>query len=497
MKGALKVTLWGREVGRLLWDKNRSNSYFTFNPEYLNDGLDISPLSASIHGLQGRMPVWGEQGKYQRLPPFLADSLPDDWGNQLFEIWRTEQKIPTAEITCLEKLSFIGKRGMGAFEFEPETRIVRSHEKVDVKSLVDMAGRIFSERVNLRIAPEESLTMQSLIAVGTSAGGRQPKAIIARNRTTGEIRSGQIAGLADHDYCILKFGDPQRSSAEIEMTYFEMARMAGIDMMDSCLLDVEGNKHFLTKRFDRAANGDKLHTQTLAALYPQADSYEKLLWVCRKMRLSEKDCEEVFRRMVFNVLANNTDDHDKNFSFIMDKTGKWRLSPAYDITFIFNYGGYQPQEERCLMLRGKTSGITKDDIMSFAKDNGIRHARSIVSSVLSAISSFRQLASKNGIGEEWTGRIETCLNSRLQDWGENEAQKPTSILIDGHAVENARIEQAYKGNYHLLATIDDKDRKYIFRPNTEEYACISMVGISNMTSESLYALVSKYLIQKK
>lgn len=495
MKGALKVMLWGREVGRLLWDKSRNNAYFTFNPEYLNDGLDISPLSASIHGLQGRLPVWGEQGKYQNLPPFLADSLPDDWGNQLFEIWRTEQKIPTADITCLEKLSFIGKRGMGAFEFEPEAERGRTNDKVDVKSLVDMAQRIFLQRENLRIAPEESLTMQSLIAVGTSAGGRQPKAIIARNRTTGEIRSGQIAGLEDHDYCILKFGDPQRSSAELEMTYFEMARMAGIDIMDSCLLDVEGNKHFLTKRFDRTADGGKLHTQTLAALCPQTDSYEKLLWVCRKMRLSERDCEEVFRRMLFNVLANNTDDHDKNFSFIMDKTGKWRLAPAYDMTFIFNYGGFQPQEEHCLMLRGKTSGITKEDIISFAKDNGIRHTQSIIKSVLSAVSSFRQIARKNGVGEEWIGRIETCLDSHLQEWSEKENTTNTFRIIGGHKVENVRIEQAYKGNYHLLANIDGKERKYIFRPTSEEYATINKVGISNITVDRIYEMVEQYIIK--
>jgi len=285
-----------------------------------------------------------------------------------------------------------------------------------------MAQRIFSQRGNLRIAPKESLTVQSLIAFGTSAGGRQPKAIIARDRATGEIRSGQIAGLKSHDYCILKFGDPQRSSAELEMTYFEMARMASIDIMDSCLLDMEGDKHFLTKRFDRDKNGEKLHTQTLAALCPNTDSYEKLLWVCRKMRLSERDCEEVFRRMLFNVIANNTDDHDKNFSFIMDKTGKWRLAPAYDMTFIFNYGGFQPQEERCLMLRGKTSGITKDDIRSFAKDNGIRHAPSIVKKVIRAVSSFRQLARKNGVGEEWIGRIETCLAAHLKEWAVTQNQ---------------------------------------------------------------------------
>ena len=229
--------------------------------------------------------------------------MPDAWGNQVFECWRIQNDIRNQEITPLEILSFIGKRGMGALEFIPESSGIRKSEKLNMKALTDLAQRIFVERENVRLMPDESLTMQSLIAVGTSAGGRQPKAIIAINPKTGEIRSGQIAGHKGFDYCILKFGDAERSSAELEMAYYKMAMAAGINMMPCKIIEVEGQKHFITHRFDRDEER-KLHMQTLAALYPDADSYEKLLMVCRKMRLPESTQEKVFRRMVFNILAN-------------------------------------------------------------------------------------------------------------------------------------------------------------------------------------------------
>lgn len=337
--------------------------------------------------------------------------------------------------------------------------------------------------------------MQALIAVGISAGGRQPKAIIAINHTTGEIRSGQIAGLKGFDYCILKFGDAVRSSAELEMTYYEMARKAGINMMESRLLQIEGNKHFLTKRFDR--DGDKKqHTQTLAALWPEADSYEKLLWVCRKMRLSENDATEIFRRMVFNVLANNTDDHNKNFTFIMTSNGRWSLAPAYDMTYIFNMGGYLPQQERCLMIRGKITDITKDDILAFASDNGIRKAEAIINDVAKAISSFHTLAVTYGVKDEWIGRVETCLNNHLAEWGLAAFNQVDSYIDgDGHKITNARLEQAYRGNIHLLATIDGHQRKYIIRRGTPLHEEISRMGIVNISPEKINRLVSECLIK--
>ena len=490
----LKVMLWGREVGRLCIDPRRHLPYFEYNREWIENGLDISPLDASIKLPQNLRPIFGASEKmYQKLPPFLADSLPDAWGNALFEQWRLQQGIKPGEITSLDKLAFIGKRAMGALEFFPETYDFNPTEDIKLKALIDLAGQIYTQRENAHIDSDQSLTMQALMAVGTSAGGRQPKAIIAINRETGEIRSGQIGGLKGFEYCILKFGIKERSTAELEMTYYEMAIKAGIKMMPCWLMDVEGDKHFVTKRFDREGE-KKFHMQTLAALYPEADSYERLLWVCRKMRLSELDSEEVFRRMVFNILANNTDDHNKNFSFLMDEQGRWSLSPAYDMTYIFNTGGFLPETRHCLMIRGKYEGIILEDVMALAAENGIRKAENIIREVGNAVKGFRVLAEQNGVKEQWISAVENTLNGNLESWGLANAKATNSYLdTDGRKIENACLEQQYKGNYHLLGTIDGKERKYVIRKKTAEHDEISRTGISNLPDGYIIKLVSKFL----
>ena len=490
----LKVMLWGKEVGRLSLDFRRGMPYFEYSREWVENGLDVSPLTASIKRPQNLRPIFGASEKiYQKLPPFIADSLPDSWGNELFEQWRQQQKIRVGDITPLDKLAFIGKRAMGALEFEPETYRFSSVENLNLNSLIALAKRVYTERENAHVMPEESLDMQSLLAVGTSAGGRQPKAIVAINRETREIRSGQIEGLKNFDYCLLKFGTKERSTAELEMVYYEMATRAGISMMPCWLMAVEGEKHFVTKRFDRD-HGRKLHMQTLAALYPEADSYESLLWVCRKMRLSERDSEEIFRRLVFNVLANNTDDHNKNFSFLMDESGRWSLAPAYDMTYIFSVGGYLPETHHCLLVKGKYTDITLHDVLELAADNGIRKADTIIADVVEALRSFRTLAEKNGVQERWISAVETTLQHNLEMWGfcPPRTFEPYTDA-NGRHVENLRIEQQYKGNYHLLATIDGKERKVVIRTKTAEHDEISRHGVPNLADEYLKRLVDKFL----
>ena len=490
----LKVMLWGKEVGRLSLDFRRGMPYFEYNRDWVENGLDVSPLNASIKRPQNLRPIFGASEKiYQKLPPFIADSLPDSWGNELFEQWRQQQKIRVGDITPLDKLAFIGKRAMGALEFEPETYRFSSVENLNLNSLIALAKRVYTERENAHVMPEESLDMQSLLAVGTSAGGRQPKAIVAINRETREIRSGQIEGLKNFDYCLLKFGTKERSTAELEMVYYEMATRAGISMMPCWLMAVEGEKHFVTKRFDRE-HGRKLHMQTLAALYPEADSYESLLWVCRKMRLSERDSEEIFRRLVFNVLANNTDDHNKNFSFLMDESGRWSLAPAYDMTYIFSVGGYLPETHHCLLVKGKYTEITLHDVLDLAADNGIRKADTIIADVVEALRSFRTLAEKNGVQERWISAVETTLQHNLEMWGfcPPRTFEPYTDA-NGRHVENLRIEQQYKGNYHLLATIDGKELKAVIRTKTAEHDEISRHGVPNLADEYLKRLVDKFL----
>lgn len=490
----LKVMLWGLEVGRLSIDPSRRLPYFEYNRNWFETGLDISPLNASIKLPQNLRPIYGASEKiYQKLPPFLADSLPDAWGNELFEQWRQQQGIKLGEITPLDKLAFIGKRAMGALEFQPETSEFASKDSLNLKALIELANQIYTQREQAYVDLEESLTMQALLAVGTSAGGRQPKAIIAINRETGDIRSGQVSDLKGYEYCILKFGIHERSTSELEMAYYDMATKAGIRMMPCWLIDVEGEKHFVTKRFDRDGE-KKLHMQTLAAMYPEADSYERLLWVCRKMQLSERDSEEVFRRMVFNVLANNTDDHNKNFSFLMDEQGRWSLSPAYDMTYIFNSGGYLPETRHCLMIRGKYSDITLDDVMQLAAENGIRKAESIIHEVAGAIEEFRMFALRYGAKERWIVAIENTLKANLEAWGLTHRtiiEKYTDNR--GRNIENVRIEQQFKGNYHLLATIDGKACKYVIRKQTKEYEEIGSRGVMNLSIEYIKEIVSRFL----
>lgn len=492
---SLKVLLWGNEIGRLSWDGRRGISYFEYSREYLAGTLDVFPIVAPIKSPASHRPIMGDKETklYRKLPPFLADSLPDAWGNQVFECWRLENGIRNQEVTPLDILSFIGKRGMGALEFLPESSGIKKVEKLNLEALTILARRIFVEREHARILPEESLTMQSLIAVGTSAGGRQPKAIIAIHPKTGEIRSGQISGLKGFEYCILKFGDAERSSAELEMAYYDMATAAGIEMMPCRLIEVEGKRHFVTRRFDRDEDR-KLHMQTLAALYPEADSYEKLLMVCRKMRLPESTQEEIFRRMVFNYLTNNTDDHNKNYSFLMDENGQWRLSPAYDMTYIFNTGGHLPEKMHCLMMRGKFADWTKNDALALAKENGIRKAEAIIAEVADAVMLFRSFAEKHHALDRWVGAIEQTLTTNLASWGFTIHKNGIALSLHGHVLTDVHLEHTYKGNYHLLANINGTLRKFVIAKNKEEYPFIERVGVLNLSEEYLAMLVEKYLM---
>ena len=251
----------------------------------------------------------------------------------------------------------------------------------------------------------------------------------------------------------------------------------------------------MTKRFDRN-NGKKIHTQTLAAISPDADSYEQLITVCRKLHLPETDCYEVFRRMVFNILANNTDDHNKNFSFVMSEDGTWRLSPAYDVTYIFDNGGFLPNEDHCMYIRAKLRNITRDDVIQFAKDNGIRRPDAIIRDIVSAIKQFRTVATKYGVAEQWVGRVENTIFDRLKSWGELDEMAPEicEFVINGHTIKNIRMEQAYKGNFHLLAEIDGHERKFIIGKNKEEFSLIESIGIANLSSDQLKDMVEKYFI---
>ena len=411
----VKVTLQGKEVGRLYWDSRLRRAIFSFAPSFVAEGKDIAPLTASIRNKAlSSSPILGNKEKlFQGLPPFIADSLPDRWGNQVFEQWAVQNKIPMRNLTPVDKLAFIGKRGMGALEFEPATDGFDNPDNIQLGSLYCLAKKIFEQREVATILPDEELSLQSLYEVGTSAGGQHPKAIIAINDKTGDIRSGQILLSEDYTYYILKFAEGDDFPfPNVEMTYYELAKLAHIEMMPSRLLEIEGKYHFLTERYDRK-KGQKVYTQTLAAMYPDAASYEDLFSVARMLAIPGKEMEELYRRLVFNVFGANVDDHIKNFSFLLGDEGLWHITPAYDLTFTVNLDGTSYENRHSMTILGKDAELTEEDLLLFAKENNIRDARRIIDEVAQAFTHFYDLAMANHVGDYWASRIEKYLSESM------------------------------------------------------------------------------------
>ena len=455
----LSVMLWGQEIGQLCWNPAKGNSYFFFSREYLASGLDIAPLTASSKSPAARFAIYGntDSAKYQKLPPFIADSLPDDWGNTLFDQWFAEHHYHEKDKTPLAKLSFVGSRAMGALEFVPCSEDAFSpNEKLMIPKLYNLAKKIEQDREHAIISPEETLTQKALMAVGTSAGGRFKKAIIAMDEC-GIIFSGQTSVRGDRKYFILKFNTPEFCQSEIEQTWYLLANRAGITMMPSRLIEVEGIHHFLTERFDRR-DGEKVFTQTLAAINPEAYCYEDLFSTCRQLSIPQDELNELYLRMVFNILSNNTDDHAKNFSFIMEKDGSSHLSTAYDLCFILKTAAV-PEKHHEFSIRGKYEDITISDLLDFAAQNDIKNPAKYIGKVKDALRDFRVLATSNGVAPLFIDIIESRLRELSPDVFASSVA--TSDLI--------RFELTNSGNIHLYATVDGKERRRVFTKKSEHY----------------------------
>ena len=402
---AIAIWLWGKVLGYLSWDKQKHCSTFVFDESFFGTGWDVAPIGWSIRSSSARLPRSGNTGKmYEGLPPFVADSLPDRWGNRVFEAWMKKNAISKRNLTPLDRLSFIGKRGMGALEYQPAQVLRGDDMPIPIAELYELALAVQNNRQEIRLENNEDLLLEDLYRVGTSAGGRRAKAIIAMNET-GDIRSGQADLPADYIYYLLKFNDDKDFPfSEVEYAYYKMACAAGINMMPSCLMQIEGKQHFLTERFDRR-HGEKMHVLTLAAINPDATSYEDMFAVCRQLHLPEIQLKELFRRMVFNVLGGNVDDHSKNFSFLMDKNGVWSLAPAYDMLFTVDLDGFNFFNRHELSVGAKTDGITLDDLRNFARVNDICCADMIIEEVQTALSEWKKIASEVGVPKQWIGRI--------------------------------------------------------------------------------------------
>ena len=405
----VSVHLWGREITRLEWRGGyrqrfgKVGAVVSFNPDYVSYGWDLDPIgpySHSVYLVQKGLSDWCRATEYEGLPRFLSGSLPDDWGNAVFSAWVQSQKLHHSDITPVDKLAFIGKRGMGALEFVPALYGGSASESsLILDELWELSRQVQQGREGISVDLKANPGIGDLMSVGMSAGGMHPKAVVAIDWDTGEEKSGQFMLPECFTQYILKFKDSDVwPAAEIELAYHKMARNCGIVMENCRLLSIDGQNQFLTERFDRKAGG-KLHTATLQALNGPTDSYEQLLVVCRKMRLPYPDMEQVFRRAVFNYLSGVCDDHDKNFSFILSPDGSWRLSPAYDVTFTVNLMNRFIGDRHVLTLSGQNRRVSRDDLLRFADYGDIRRPGTIIEEVEEAIGGFESLAAETGIGE--------------------------------------------------------------------------------------------------
>ena len=409
----LEVRIWNKTVGLLSWDGKRGCSVFQFDKNFPQSGLNIAPLTAPLDSpyIQNAFPMFGNKEKlYAGLPEFIADSLPDHWGNVIFQKWLEANHLHSKQINAVDRLSFIGKRAMGALEFQPAHILEDASVNIELTSLYELANKIFMDRQDVAIDLSNSLIMEDLYKVGTSAGGQHPKAIIAIDDQTGVIRSGQADLPANFKHYILKFDTSKPKDfpfTKVEMAYYLMAKDAGITMMPSRLIEIEDTQNFLTQRFDRV-NGKRLHTQTLAAMSSLADTYEDLFVVGRKIKLTAIEQAQQFRRMVFNVLAVNVDDHTKNFSFIMNEKGEWKLSPAYDLIFSADPDSHFFRNHE-LSILGKRNNITRKDLLLFAQRQDIRNAANIIDEVCNVVGRFSEYAEQVGISEYWIKKIKKVL----------------------------------------------------------------------------------------
>lgn len=402
----ITVFLYGKEICRIQWQGGyrkgfgKVGSLVSFNPEYRTFGFDVDPLgpySLSTYLVQKGMSDICRQGEYEGLPRFLSGSLPDDWGNQVFSSWVESAGIRSHEITSVDKLAFIGKRGMGGFEFIPQMYTPASDDAVRLEELYALAKEIEASREGTAMNLQNNPGINDLMSVGMSAGGKHPKAIIAIDWSTGEIRSGQILLPESFTQYILKFKDSETwPTAEIEYVYYQMATECGIDMEKSSLLHVSGANHFLTERFDRK-HGRKQHSATLRSLCGEITSYDDIFRACRLLRLPYRDMEQLFRRAVFNYLAGVTDDHDKNFSFMMSENGTWRLSPAYDVTFTVNYKNRFIGDHHAMSVEENDRLLTRRQLLRLAMENDIRQPDEIIREISSVLHTYVSKAEEAGI----------------------------------------------------------------------------------------------------
>ena len=429
MSQGAKVRLWGRTIGAVALEEGDRVATFEYDPAFARSGIEVSPLTMPLSSRVFAFPELSRQ-TYYGLPGFLADSLPDKFGNALIDTWLATQNREPDSFNAIERLCYTGQRGMGALEFSPEIGPkVSQARKIQINQLVDLASDILTNRNDLKASFETQSRKQALtgiLRVGTSAGGARAKAVIAWNSMTNEVRSGQVAAGKGFDYWLLKFdgvkGNKDKELEDpkgyglIEYAYYKMATDCGIDISECRLFEENGRKHFMTRRFDRLEGGQKIHMQSLCALahfdfnLAGAYSYEQALFTIRQLGLPMQTVEEQFRRIVFNIVGRNQDDHVKNIAFLMNKRGDWSLSPAFDMTYSYNPSGPWTSSHQ-MTLNGKGDDFVLDDFKTCAKAASMKRGRAetIIEEVRTIVARWREYADEAGVNPEQREKIQSTL----------------------------------------------------------------------------------------
>jgi len=428
-----EVRLWGRTIGAVSLGDGEETAAFEYDPAFSRSRIQVAPLAMPLSNRIYRFPELA-RNTFFGLPGLLADSLPDKFGNALIDAWLATQGRQPASFNAVERLCYIGRRGMGAIEFAPATgpQAARA-SRVRIDRLVELASQILTHRnaLNVSFAGDDRVqALSEILRVGTSAGGARAKAVIAWNPTTNQVRSGQVAAGEGFEYWLLKFDgvrgnrdkeleDPQGYGA-IEYAYSNMARDCGIEMSECRMFEEDGRRHFMTRRFDRLAGGEKLHMQSLCALahydfnMAGAYSYEQALLTIRQLDLPMRSLEQQFRRMAFNIVARNQDDHVKNIAFLMDKAGNWSLAPAFDVTYSFNPAGMWTSSHQ-MTLNGKRDGFSVEDFIECGRSAALKRGRAeaILAEVTETVSRWREYAARAGVTPLQAEQIQRALRLGL------------------------------------------------------------------------------------
>ena len=420
-----RVILWGRDIGAVSWLHEREVGVFQYSPEFTTSGIEVAPMMMPLRTEPYEFPALSRES-FKGLPGMLADSLPDEFGNAVINAWLARQGRTPQSFNPVERLCYVGSRGMGALEFKPAVAGPAGRSKpVEVASLVELANQVLAERDTLSgvlQGDDDTDVIEDILRVGTSAGGARAKAILAWNETTGEFRSGQLTQDAAFTYWLMKFdgvsgnrdkevADPQGYGL-IEFAYYLMATAAGVEMSESRLHQEGGRAHFMTRRFDRPGTRNKLHMQSLCAMMhfdfnaAGAYSYEQALQTILRCGMTMIDIEQQFRRAVFNVLARNHDDHVKNIAFLMNRSGDWRLSPAFDVVYSYNPTGAWTSRHQ-MSINGKRDDFDVDDLIALARVGAIKpaRARTIIDEVAFAVRRWPEFAAEAGVSEDTVQRI--------------------------------------------------------------------------------------------